>query len=305
MSPEYWHFVLVFSVLNGISTSLLFTPCFTAVGHFFKAKRGLATGLASSGGSVGGVVFPLVLQSLLSKLGWAWSIRILGFICLVLALICNLLVHKRLPAAHNASPHPDFRIFKDKAFLFTTMGVFLLEFGLFIPVAYISSYALHVGFSNSFSFYILTILNASSFFGRLLPGYWADKIGPFNSNMISVFITIVANLAVWLPVGHTLPGIVIFAILFGFGTGSNISITPVCVGVLCKTNEYGRYYATCYTIVSFACLIGIPIGGSIATACGGEYWGLIVFTGLTEVLSLASFAVAKGVSVGWSPWTKF
>ncbi|KAM0812950.1 putative Major facilitator superfamily (MFS) profile domain-containing protein [Seiridium cardinale] len=302
---QYWHFILVFSLLNGLCTSLIFTPCFAAVGHFFKAKRGLATGIASSGGSVGGVVFPLILQRLFDRLGWAWSLRILGFICLLFLIICNLLVKKRLPPAQNASSHPDFMIFRDKAFLFTTLGVFMLEFGLFIPIAYISSYSLHVGFDDSFSFYILTILNASSVFGRLLPGYWADIMGPFNSNMFSVLVTMVATFAVWLPAGHTLPGIVIFAILFGFGTGSNISITPVCVGKLCHTQHYGRYYATCYTIVSFACLIGIPIGGSIVTACGGEYWGLIIFTGLTEVLSLVSFQIAKGVSVGWNPWKMF
>lgn len=180
-----------------------------------------------------------------------------------------------------------------------------MEFGLFIPLAYISSYALHVGFDESFSFYILTIMNAASVFGRFLPGYWADKIGCFNANILSVFITIIACLGVWLRAGHTLPGIVMFAILFGFGTGSNISITPVCVGSLCHTQHYGRYYATCYTIVSFACLIGIPIGGSMVTACNGSYWGLIVFTGLTEVLSLISFEIAKGVSVGWNPWVKF
>ncbi|KAH6647040.1 major facilitator superfamily domain-containing protein [Truncatella angustata] len=302
---KYWHFILAFSLLNGLCTSLLFTPCFTAVGHFFKARRGLATGIASTGGGVGGVVFPLILQRLFVTVGWPWALRILGFVCLVLATTCSLLVHKRLPAARNASPHPDFRIFRDKAFLFTTLGVFLLEFGLFIPIAYISSYALHVGLGDDFSFYILTILNAASVFGRLLPGYWADVIGPFNSNMLSVFVTIVACFGVWLPAGHTLPGIVIFAVLFGFGTGSNISITPVCVGKLCHTQNYGRYYATCYTVVSFACLIGIPIGGSVVTACGGEYWGLIVFTGLTEVLSLISFQIAKVVSVGWSPWIKF
>ncbi|KAK9414243.1 putative Major facilitator superfamily (MFS) profile domain-containing protein [Seiridium unicorne] len=302
---QYWHFILVFSLLNGLCTSLIFTPCFAAVGHFFKAKRGLATGIASSGGSVGGVVFPLILQRLFDRLGWAWSLRILGFICLLFLIICNLLVKKRLPPAQNASSHPDFMIFRNKAFLFTTLGVFMLEFGLFIPIAYISSYALHVGFDDSFSFYILTILNASSVLGRLLPGYWADIMGPFNSNMLSVLVTMIATFAVWLPAGHTLPGIVIFAILFGFGTGSNISITPVCVGKLCHTQHYGRYYATCYTVVSFACLIGIPIGGSIVTACGGEYWGLIVFTGLTEVLSLVSFQIAKAVSVGWSPWKEF
>jgi MFS family permease len=275
------------------------------VGHYFRERRGLATGLASTGGGIGGVVFPLLLQHTLPRLGWAWSVRVLGFVCLVFIVICNLLVRKRLPPVANASPHPDFRIFSQPAFLFTTIGVFLLEFSLFIPLAYISSYALAVGFSESLSFTVIVVLNASSVLGRVMPVYWADRIGPFNSNMLCLLLSAIACLCVWLPAGHTLPGLFIFAILFGFGTGSNISLTPVCVGQLCHTHHYGRYYATCYTVVSVACLVGIPIAGAIVEACKGDYWGLIVVTGIVDLFALAAFVAAKVACVGWRVWAKF
>ncbi|KAI1433545.1 major facilitator superfamily domain-containing protein [Xylaria sp. CBS 124048] len=298
---EYWHFLLAFGFLGGIGTSLLFTPSIAAVGHFFRARRGLASGIASTGGGFGGVIFPLMLQPLFRRLGFGWAIRILGFICLGLLIFSNILLKKRLPPPKNISAHPDFRILKEKSFLLLTIGVFLLEFGLFIPLSYISSYALANGFDETFAFQLLPILNGASVIGRAVPGWWADKIGPFNSNMISIAITIFACFVVWLPFGTTTPGIVIFAILFGFSTGNNISITPVCVGKLCHTQHYGRYYATCYTIVSIACLIGIPIAGNIVTATNGEYWSLIVFTGLTQVLSLVAIFAAKVVRVGWNP----
>jgi hypothetical protein len=60
----YWHFFLVFGVLGGLGTSLIFTPGFAAVSHFFLEKRGNATGLAATGGSLGGVIFPLALDRL-------------------------------------------------------------------------------------------------------------------------------------------------------------------------------------------------------------------------------------------------
>ncbi|KAH9905281.1 major facilitator superfamily domain-containing protein [Xylariomycetidae sp. FL2044] len=302
---EYWHFMLTWGILNGIGTSLLFTPCITAIGHYFRARRGLASGLASTGGSIGGIVYPLMLQRLFDRMGWAWAIRSLGFVCIVLLTVANLLVKKRLAPAHNASPHPDFRILAEKAFGLLTAGVFLLEFGLFIPLAYISSYAVANGFSERFAFQILPILNAASVLGRALPGWAADVVGPYNTNLMSLCVTIVACYAVWLPFGHTTPGLIVFALLFGFATGNNVSITPVCVGRLCATQNYGRYYATCYTIVSAACLIGIPIAGSLVEASGGDYWSLIVFTGLTQVLAAAFIYAAKGVSVGWKPWAIF
>ncbi|KAI5860662.1 MFS general substrate transporter [Durotheca rogersii] len=302
---EYWHFMLCWGILNGAATSLLFTPCITAVGHFFRERRGLASGITSTGGGLGGVVFPLMLQSLFGKVGWGWAVRILGFVCLCLLIFANLLVRKRLPPAHNASPHPDFLILKEKGFLLLTVAVFFLEFGLFIPLAYISSYALANGFDESFAFQILPILNAASVVGRAVPGWWADIIGPFNSNMISICITVFACYAVWLPFGHTTPGLVVFAIMFGFATGNNISITPVCVGKLCHTQQYGRYYATCYTIVSIACLISLPVAGAIVQATDGKYWALITFTGITQIISVITMYASKATRVGWMPGSKF
>ena len=124
---------------------------------------------------------------------------------------------------------------------------------------------------------------------------------------MTVFLCLVAVIGLWLPaatpgsaVRENIPLIVIFAIGFGFASGSNISLTPVCVGQLCETEEYGRWYATCYTIVSFGCLTGVPIAGAIITIDGGEYWGLILFTGACYAIGLACFTAARVMMVGWS-----
>lgn len=228
---------------------------------------------------MGGTVFPLMLQPLFQRVGWSWAMRILGFVCLFLVMISNLLVKKRLPADGSATSKPNFRIFKDPAVVATTVGIFCMEFSLFIPIAYISGYALHKGFTEKYASEILTIINASSVIGRVPAGFVADKMGPFNINILATALTAVASLGIWLPLGQTLPGLTMFAILFGFGTGNSIGITPVCVGRLCHINEYGRYYATCYTVVSFACLISIPIAGNLITAAGGGFGGLIILCG--------------------------
>lgn len=284
---------------------MLFTPSLAAPGHFFLRRRGLATGLAATGGSIGGIIFPLMLESLFPRLGWGWSVRILAFISLLLLAAANFLVRRRLPPATNASAHPDLRIFRNRPFLLTTAGIFLLEFALFIPLTYISSYARAQGLPAALAFEILPILNAASALGRALPGYWGDRVGPFNINLLMVVLSAATCLAVWLPAGAHPAGLVLFAVLFGFASGSNISITPVCVGRLCGTRHYGRYYATCYTVVSFACLVGVPIGGNILTSNGGAYWGVIVFTGCVYVGAFGFLAAAKVCSVGWKPWTVF
>lgn len=142
LCTQYWHFILVFSIIGGIGTSLVFTPAISAIGHFFYVKRGTATGMAAAGGAVGGVIFPLMLQSLFPKVGWAWSTRIQGFIFLGLLVVTNLLVRSRLPPKPGQSILPDFRIFRRKDFALVTVGSFFMEWGLFAPISYVTVYAL-------------------------------------------------------------------------------------------------------------------------------------------------------------------
>ena len=297
---EFWHFILTFSLLGGIGTSLIFTPAISAIGHFFLINRGSATGLASTSGSVGGIIFPLLLPKLFSTIGFAWAIRVMGLIFLVLVVIANLLIKSRLPPKAGASMWPDFRIFKDEIFALTTIGVFFIEWGLFIPLTYISSYALHYGISPTFSYQLLAILNAGSFFGRWLPGYFADRFGRFNLLILTVCLSLIMILVVWLPARGNLPATCFFAVCFGFTSGSNISLTPVCIGQLCQTEEYGRYYATAYTIVSLSCLTGVPIAGQLLAVDGGDYRGLILFTGMCYFGGLICIIAARVLKVGWS-----
>jgi MFS family permease len=297
----YWHFLVVFGIMGGLGTSLVFTPAVAAIGHFFLQKRGQCTGLAAVGGSLGGIVYPLTLQALFPKIGFAWATRVIGLINLILLIIANLFIKSRLPPrkATKESILPDFRIFRDPVFALTTLGVFFVEWGLFVPLSYLVSYSLEFGVSSTFSYQIIAILNAGSCFGRYFPGWIADKIGRFNAMVLTIALCLVSTLVLWLPADGRVAMVVVYAVVFGFASGSGISLTPVCVGQLCKVENYGRYYATCYTLVSFGTLTGIPIAGQLITACGGSYWGLIVFTGASYTASTITFVMARGLGAGW------
>ena len=249
-ATEFWHFILTFSILSGIGTSLIFTPAIGAIAHFFYVRRGTTTGLAATGGSFGGIFFPLMLQALFPKVGFAWATRLLALIFLILLIGANLLIRSRLPPKVGGNIWPDFRIFGDFTFALTTAGIYFIEWGLFVPISFISSYALAKGVSPAFSYQLLAILNVGSVFGRGVPGYISDRIGRFNTMIATVALSLVSVLGIWLNVGGSVAGLCVFGLVFGFASGSNISLTPACVGQLCKTQEFGRYYATCYTLVS-------------------------------------------------------
>ncbi|KAF2662460.1 MFS general substrate transporter [Lophiostoma macrostomum CBS 122681] len=316
---QYWHFMLVFGVLGGIGTSLIFTPAISAVGHFFLEKRGNATGIAAAGGSLGGIIFPLMLQRLFPSVGFAWATRIVGFIFVFCCAISVALTRSRLPPKPGQRVMPDLRIFKDKAYTLLTLGIYFMEWGLFVPITYITSFAISTGvLSPAFSYQIVAIFNAGSCIGRWVPGYIADVLGRFNSMIAALVLCAATTMTLWLPASllasessnptHAIvikALIIVYALVFGFSSGSNISLTPVCVGQLCETNQYGTYYATCYTIVSFGTLTGIPIAGALIEAAGGGYWGVVVWTGLCYIVALGCFICSRACKVGWKLGVKF
>ncbi|KAI9779076.1 MAG: hypothetical protein M1839_007742 [Geoglossum umbratile] len=296
---EYWQFMLVFGVVGGLGTTLIFTPATAVVGHYFFVHRAAATGLAVTGGSVGGIMFPLLFDSLIPRIGFAWSARVMALICLILVIFANLLIRPRLIPKPSTSALPKFRIWANPVFALTSIGIYMAEWGLFIPLTYLPSYALANNIPPAMALKLLAVFNAASFFGRWVPGFVADQVGRFNMMIAMVAVCLASTMGIWFSAGGSVGKVVSFALIFGFASGSCISLTAVCVGQLCETEEYGRYYAASYMLVSFGTLTGIPIAGQILSVTHGDYKGLIAFTAACYTAGLAAFIAARVISVGW------
>jgi MFS family permease len=305
---------LSFSILTGIGSSLLITPSMGCVAHWFMKRRGFASGIAFIGAGFGGVLFPLIVQSLLPRVGWGWSIRILGLILLILCSTSVALCRSRIPARKGAQTTwrdtlPDYHVFMDRtgAMAVTTVGVLLTDLAYFIPITYIPRYYIdrqHLSHEIAltgpakFVYQLLAILNSASCVGRFVAGGLADRFGRYNTMIVSLFFCTVSTLCFWLldilvPNLDSDALLVVFILLFGFCSGSNVSLTPICLGQLCETQEYGRYYASCFTVVAFGVLASIPLAGSLLSAVeatGKErYWGIALLAGLSYVAAFLSF----------------
>jgi len=251
---EYWHFFLCFGVLGSCATCLLFTPAVGTVQHWFLRRRGLATGLAISGGSVGGIVSPLIISALVPKIGFAWTMRAMALIMVPFVVTGFLLMRSRFTAAPGSSRLafvPDLRILLVPRMAILATGALFIELGLFIPLTYAASYAISHGMSSEVAYRMVTLLNVGSLLGRWLPGWMGDKIGRFNAQIIALALCLVSVFGIWLPAGQKVPGLTAFVILFGLGSGSGISLVPVCIGQLCKTEDYGKTFTAVYSFASF------------------------------------------------------
>ncbi|KAL5045600.1 hypothetical protein BDW71DRAFT_214935 [Aspergillus fruticulosus] len=304
-STEYYQIFLSFSVLGGLSACTLFNPAISVIGHWFNVRRGIATGIACTAGGLGGVAFPLVIMYAAPKIGFDWAIRIIAVISAVLLALACLLMRTRLPPPSGKSAAIDFRALHDVKYASTTAAVFLVEFAVFVPITYISSYALHVGVDTTLSYALIPLLNAGAVPGRFLPGLIADKLGRFNVMIATSLLCSILTLALWIPVNANTAGVICYAVLFGFSSGAAISLTPVCISQVCRVDEYGQRNGTTFTIASVGTLTGIPIAGAILVANQGQYDALVGFGGGMYFLATVAFVVARGVCVGWGLKTKF
>jgi hypothetical protein len=88
---------------------------------------------------------------------------------------------------------------------------------------YVSSYATSLNMSTSFSFYLLSIVNGASFFGRILPGILADRYGCFNL-LFSAALSSGVVAFCWTG-ATTTAGVTIWSVAYGFASGVSIILT--------------------------------------------------------------------------------
>lgn len=289
---KYWHFIICLSIFGGVASAIVTTVSIAVLSHWFQRRRALASGICLAGSSAGGAIIPLILRSLFSRYGWKWSIRVIAFIALACYSIGIALVKGRLPASRPTGKATiDLRAFKSSRLCFLTFAVFAFEFIIFGCAALLPTYVRFAGLSPDVQFYSLTVLNTMSLLGRVPVGFIADKVGRFNILLCLLSVTLLVMAAVWLPFGSRSEATLYTVVaIFGFGSGSWVSLAPVCAGQLCRTEEYGRFYGSIYCVAAFGVLVTVPVGGDLLQSTTpqvliGFYSAIVLFGFINVVLS--------------------
>ncbi|KAJ6028196.1 MFS monocarboxylate transporter [Penicillium herquei] len=286
LCTDYYQFILAQGVLGGLTNGLTYTPALTAVNHYFMKKRPLAIGIASSGSSLAGVIFPVALDRMLNKtnLGFGWSVRIIGFLMLALSIIACVTVSSNAPKRKSGSPFV-LAAWKNPTYTMQIAGLFLVIWAMFFPFFYIPSYAESISISLQMSFYLISITNAGSMFGRLLGGALANQIGRFNTLAGSSVICGILTLC-WISI-NSLSGMIVFSVLFGFFSGTVIGLFPATIAMTApQPNEIGSYMGMGLGVLSFAGLTGTPITGAMITHYG-SYHPAMIFAGVCSLVGAA------------------
>ena len=292
---KYYQILLAQGILQGLGNGLLFTPSLTLVTSYFPPnRRALPLSLLACGGATGGMVFPAMAQNLLPKLGFAWTVRCMGFVMLAVHAIALPFLKPRPVRERRDLPWLDPAAARDAPYLLFCVGVFLALWGLVFPYFYARSYAREqLGISDEASFNLILIINSVGIPGRVVPNYLADRyFGALNVHIPFVLITGALILS-WIGV-RSPTGYYVWVAIYGFWGGGVQSLFQAAAASFSNNPEqHGIRIGIVCTIVSFACLSGAPIAGKLLEVMDGGYLAAQIFNGVVMVVGSIFLLAAK------------
>ncbi|KAI5921969.1 major facilitator superfamily domain-containing protein [Camillea tinctor] len=303
ISTKYWQLMLTQGLLTGIGGGIFFTPSLALVSTYFENHRGLAIGLATTGNSVGGIVYPTVVRQLIPLVGFAWTARVLAFINFTALATVLAFMRPRLPP-RKSGPLVDLSAFKEPVYSGFVAGLFFLMWANYFVFYYIASFGTQeLGLPYSSASLLVIILNGAGLPFRVVPPMVADRIGPINVLLPTTTIWVIVTFC-WFAV-KDLRGYYAFTVFYGICSGAFQCLTATTVASITKRlDTVGTRLGMSFAIVSISALTGPPIGGALQAATGGKFIAAQAWAASVTTVAFFFFLGARVYRGGWNPMTK-
>ncbi|TVY23595.1 Aspyridones efflux protein [Lachnellula hyalina] len=293
ISTKYYQVMLAQGFCVGLGAGAINIPAFAIISSKFTTRRPIALGCASTGASIGGIIFPIMFRRLAPTIGFGWAVRAIAFVNLGVAIpTLWILCRKPGTRAPKARMVMDPRAFREPIFGSFAIALFFQFLAYYIPLFYITTYArTKVDTGIDFAFYLLAISNGASFFGRTLPFLLGARLSPIQ---ILIFFDAVGVVLLfsWISVSST-GGMVVWTMAWGFLSG--VLVTAPAASTAHPTlspslDVIGARLGMSWATAGVGVLIGAPIAGTLANIAKAEFVHAQIFSG-------AVMAVAVGLLI--------
>ncbi|KAJ8608853.1 hypothetical protein MRB53_039439 [Persea americana] len=235
----------------------------------------------------GGIIFPIIFRNLILHVSFGWACRTIGFIVLFLSVVAVSLVSRAPKKTIRPRRLFDFRAMSEPLFLVICLSGFCTFLAYFTPLFFLPTFAyakLHA--TPSFAFYLIPILNAGSWLGRLLPLVLVPRFGPSMTWLLGAAATTII-MWTWLLV-DTIHAFTVWSFFFGVASGVVIGANPLVVAhpLISSPDVFGTRWGLVSLASSVGALIGTPIFGALAQLDEGRFRNAQLFAGGLMTLAL-------------------
>ncbi len=319
LATELWHFYLFFGVLAPIGLSCVGSPVVNpTIVNWFNERRGMAIGLAQTGGGLS-FVFVFLMEFVISAVGWRLAYIVMGFIILVVAIPIVLAGYTFKPQERGLQPlgankgeeqkgstSPDSPsknaverwsvrsgLKSKELWLLFFSNMLFWGTGCYLVLAHQVKHAMDLGYSSAIA------ASTTAFFGAFMvtgqiSALISDRIGREATVLTaSVFTSIAIVLLISLKPTSGLAPLYGFAVLFGLGSG----LYAVCVFAGAADIFAGRHFGLFNGIV----LAGMGFGGAFGPWLGGLLYDLSGSYLFSFLFALGSFVLSFVAFYGAAP----
>ncbi|OAX78859.1 hypothetical protein ACJ72_06829 [Emergomyces africanus] len=299
------HLIVSQGVFYALGGSIAYSPCILLMEDWFDKRKGLAFGVMWAGTGLGGVILPLVMQSLLDRFGFRVALRAFAVALFVLTAPLVYFVKPRVPVSERPISVPiKFHFMFTSTFALFEIFNVIQALGFFLPSIYLPSYAHAIGAPGSMDALTVILVNVASVVGCVAMGAVVDK---WDSTKCILLSTVGSTLGVFFLWGFSssLEPLFVFAVVYGFFAGSYTSTWPgIMRDVGEKRSADSTLVLSCLSAgrgigniasgpLSEVLLRGMPWKGQASYGFGSGYGTLIVFTGVTGLLGGGSFLARR------------
>ena len=271
-----WQLYLFYGVIIAMGMSGAWVPLISTVPRWFVKRRGMMTGIVTSGSGIGTILLSLVASRLISEHGWRTSYIMVGLGVLVLLMLAAQFL-RRDPRQVGQLPYGGSEVgdeslnlpaggfcFREaigtRLFWMVCVVFFCFGFNLYTIMVHIVPHATELGVSAVVAANIIAIIGGVNTAGRIVIGSAGDRIGNKQCLIISFILLAVALL--WLMVAKELWMLCLFAVIFGFGYGGLAALMSPVPAELFGLRSLG-------TIVG-AVMCSFTIGGAVGPVLAGR-----------------------------------
>jgi MFS family permease len=280
---------LSYGLLVGLGIALVYTPSIACVQPWFNKRRGLASGIASSGVGAGTLILPVVVIYLLTEINWREALQTMSAGVLLIGLTAGFLL-KRAPNL-NGNPSgllPGLTLsaaLKTPSFKWLYMGTLLGAPVMFVPFAHISAAARDAGVPDAQAVGLVGLIGIGSLVGRFAIGWLADRMGRIKTLMLMQGLMGLSYL-VWAGAQDRWV-FAAFALWFGLSYGSIVSLLPAICMDLFGGRAVSAIIGTLYTGAALGNLLGPVLAGQAFDMT--QSYSLVIWTTL-GISALATYS---------------
>ena len=288
-----WQVPLIYGALMMLGLNLL-GPLTTStlLARWFSRKRGMVLGLAAIGTSVGGFVFPPVIQWLIDAYEWRDALRMVALGCLVLTIPAVMLVvnspKERGLGADGVALDldaplvlPEAITFKsllaDRNFWLIALVMSLLFCAYTGVLSNLVPLALNKGLSAEQGAFLISILAVAGIAGKIGFGTIADRIDLRLGYAASIICVIIALLL--FATTSNFSTFMLASGFMGFATGGMLPVWGAILAILFGAANYGRVMGMMNPVIMPLTLVGAPLAGYIFDVTGGYAPAFALFAG--------------------------